>query len=293
MKYINKFKTTEELTHAIGGGGELSQLEHFVALTEDNKTVHLKPLPNILVITTNNSGTTIYKRTGKQNGKEKITLENGKNTFIDWNYGFYFESGMKQEQITSFDLSKYDTSKVTNMSIMFEDCSGLTSLDLSSFDTSNLIYMTYMFSNCSNLTSLDLSNFDTSKVTNMYGMFEDCSGLTELNISSFDTSNVTNMFSMFENCSGLTSLDLSSFNTSKVTNMYGMLNGCSGLTSLDLSNFDTTNVTNMTSMFAYCNSLTYIKCKQAFKEWCWTNQDEIQLPTAMRDGGGGKWEIVE
>lgn len=46
-------------------------------------------------------------------------------------------------------------------------------------------------------------------------------------------------------------------------------------------------------MFNNCSNLTHIKCKQSFKDWCWINQDEIELPTAMRNGGNGQWEIVE
>ena len=158
--------------------------------------------------------------------------------------------------LTNLNVSSFDTSKVTNMSSMFENCSGLTSLDLSNFDTSNVTYMRYMFQNCSGLTSLDLSNFNTSKVKNMSFMFYDCSGLTSLDVSGFNTSNVTDMRYMFQNCSGLTSLDVSGFNTSNVTNMDFMFQNCSGLTSLDASGFDTSNVTDMLYMFQNCSGLT-------------------------------------
>lgn len=40
MKYINKFKTTEEYNQAIGGG--LSQLEHYVAYDAQADKVYLK-----------------------------------------------------------------------------------------------------------------------------------------------------------------------------------------------------------------------------------------------------------
>ena len=49
------------------------------------------------------------------------------------------------------------------MIVMFNGCSRLTSLDVSKFDTSKVTDMGSMFSECSSLTSLDLSNFDTSK----------------------------------------------------------------------------------------------------------------------------------
>ena len=273
----------------------LKQLDNYVAFTEDNQMVHLKPLPlpNILVITTNNTGTTINKRTDNQDGKEKITLENGENTFTDWNYGFYFFYSMKQNQITSFDLSKYDTSNVTNMSYMFQKCSGLTSLDVSSFDTSKVTNMGYMFQTCSGLTSLDLSSFDTYMVKNMTYMFIDCSGLTSLNVSNFNTSKVTDMGGMFSGCTNLTALDLSSFTTSNVIYTPQMFDGCTSLTSLDLSNFDAPHAYNVRNMFQSCSALSHIKCKQAFKDWCWTNQDTIKLPTAMRNGGEGQWDIVD
>lgn len=67
MKYINKFNTISEYETAIGEGGSLSTLEHYVALTEDNQTIHLKPPFKGLIITTNDVGTTIYKRTDNQN----------------------------------------------------------------------------------------------------------------------------------------------------------------------------------------------------------------------------------
>ena len=158
------------------------------------------------------------------------------------------------------DLSSFNTSQVTDMSYMFGEpfygCSSLTNLDLSSFNTLNVTDMGYMFSVCSSLTSLNLSSFDTSNVTDMSAMFADCSSLTSLNLSNFNTSKVTNIGSMFYDCSSLTSLDLSSFNTSQVTTMSLMFKECSSLTSLNLSNFNTSNVTNMSSMFRDCSSLT-------------------------------------
>ena len=150
----------------------------------------------------------------------------------------------------------FNTSKVTNMSHMFFNCSSLTSLDLSSFNTSNVTDMSDMFDNCSSLTNLDLSSFNTSNVMDMSYMFDDCSSLTSLVLSSFDTSRVTAMRHMFGACLLLTSLDLSSFNTSNVTDMDLMFASCSSLTSLDLSNFNTSNVTDMNSMFKDCKSLT-------------------------------------
>ncbi len=158
-------------------------------------------------------------------------------------------------KLTTLDLSSFDTSKATDMGSMFFGCSKLTTLDLSNFDTSEVTDMVHMFNNCSKLTELNLSNFDTRKVTSMTKMFYECSALTELNLSNFDTSNVTKMYAMFSGCT-LTTLDLSGFDTNKVTNMSEMFYNCKALTTLDLSTFNTSNVTDMSGMFSGCDNLT-------------------------------------
>ena len=159
------------------------------------------------------------------------------------------------ELTTIEDLQNLNTSKVTDMSSMFEGCWSLTSLNVSNFNTSAVTNMRDMFGDCSSLTSLNVSNFNTSAVTNMRDMFAGCTSLTELNVSNFNTSAVTNMSRMFFRCFGLTSLNLSNFNTSKVTDMGRMFERCSGLTSLNLSNFNTSAVTDMSSMFEGCSGL--------------------------------------
>ena len=65
----------------------------------------------------------------------------------------------------------------SDSSYMFYYFNNLTSLDLSMFDTSNVTNMSSLFEGCRRLTSLDLSGFDTSKVINMNGMFESCESL--------------------------------------------------------------------------------------------------------------------
>ena len=153
-------------------------------------------------------------------------------------------------------IENLNTEKVTDMSNMFYECSGLTSLDVSGFKTDNVRDMNYMFYGCSSLTSLDVSGFKNDNVTNMFGMFHGCSGLTSLDVSGFKTDNVTDMSWMFDGCSSLTSLDVSGFKTDNVTDMSRMFYECSSLTSLDVSGFKTDNVTKMGRMFYKCSGLT-------------------------------------
>ena len=157
--------------------------------------------------------------------------------------------------LTTFDLSNFNTTKVTNMNNMFNSCNSLTTLDVSNWDTSNVTDMNNMFSWCDKLTTLDVSNWNTSNVTDMSYMFSGCSLIT-LDGSNWNTSNVTNMYYMFNGCNSLTTLDVSGFDTTKVTNMGSMFNCCSGLTTLNVSKWNTSNVTNMGYMFYGCNKLT-------------------------------------
>ena len=196
-------------------------------------------------------------------GTELVIAINGAGSIkcnADSSYMFsetdYFNRYAKVTTISGLEL--LDTSSVTDMYSMFQNCSKLTTLDLSSFDTSSVTSMSNMFYNCSSLTSLDLSSFNTSSVRIMYYMFYSCSSLASLDLSGFNTSSVLRMDYMFYRCSSLTSLDLSSFNTSSVTVMNYMFYTCSSLTSLDLSSFDTSSVINMGYMFYKCSALTTI-----------------------------------
>ena len=158
--------------------------------------------------------------------------------------------------LTLLNVTNFKTENVTNMGYMFSNCSGLTSLDVTNFKTDNVTDMSGMFLGCGGLTSLDVTNFKTDNVTNMYAMFAICSGLNSLDVTNFKTDNVTDMGNMFDSCRGLTSLDVTNFKTDNVTNMRYMFSGCSGLTSLDVTNFKTDNVTSMRGMFKLCGGLT-------------------------------------
>lgn len=75
-----------------------------------------------------------------------------------WFYDFY--------NATKANITKLDTSSLTNVRYMFWKCSSLTTVgDLSGWDVSNVTNMSYMFSG-SGFTSLDLSGWDVSNVWN-------------------------------------------------------------------------------------------------------------------------------
>ena len=280
MIYLRKFSNHRDYSDIMNNRGLQLELPN-VSYCEDVKDVHYLPYnlvrfyvgditettqQTVKIYTDSSNSIPIQVSKGnkwytyalpKDKGLYKIEGDSVKNVVVKANITTSGETIIPSSTVeASFKGSS--TSKVTNMSYMFNGCTTLTSLDVSSFDTSNVTDMNSMFVFCSSLTSLDVSNFNTSNVTDMNQMFGACDSLTSLTLSNFNTSKVTDMKNMFSGCERLTSLDVS-FNTSKVTNMSGMFSGCFVITSLTLSNFDTSNVTNMNSMFRGCHSLSTIR----------------------------------
>ena len=103
-------------------------------------------------------------------------------------------------------ISKWNTSKVTNMNEMFAQCSSLKSLpDISKWDTSNIMYMGGCFSDLSSLIPLSNNEIEEYNKNNKeyieIGIFDECNSLSSLpDISKWNTSNVTNMYNMFDDC---------------------------------------------------------------------------------------------
>ena len=155
-----------------------------------------------------------------------------------------------------FDTS-FANARPTSCYYWFYECKNLANIEgIENLNTEKVTNMELMFANCSTLTSLDVTKFNTANVTTLMSMFSDCSSLKSLDVTNFDTRNVTNMFYMFNNCSGLTSLDVTKFNTAKVTDMSQMFNECSALTTIYASDeFVTTNVETGSNMFFNCIKL--------------------------------------
>ena len=65
---------------------------------------------------------------------------------------------------------------------MFNSCHNITELDLRNFDTSHVTRMYYMFNECEKLREIkiDSQKFKTSEVNSMSGMFQFCIDLKSL-----------------------------------------------------------------------------------------------------------------
>lgn len=140
-----------------------------------------------------------------------------------WFYYFY--------EIEYMDISKLDTSKVTDMSFAFYMLGllsppSMTLVGIDTLNTSNVTNMEEMFAYAARNASkfvVDLSAWDVSKVTNMYRMFNYAGYSTTTfglgDLSGWNTSNVTDMYEMFCNTGYNANwfLDCSKWNVSKVT----------------------------------------------------------------------------
>ena len=194
--------------------------------------------------------------------EDKIT-----NEFNDTNCELYinneprnFSNFFKPTEEGEYEITIIFNKVIENCSCMFNKCYNITSIDLSLFDSSNVIDMSHMFSECYNLKELNLNNLNTINVKYMNHMFNKCSELDTIILpESFNTENVENMSFMFHLCQNICGLNFpSNFKTCNVTNMKGMFKKCYLLLQLDLSKFNTEKVTDMSYMFDQCNKLEEI-----------------------------------
>ena len=96
-----------------------------------------------------------------------------------------------------YDLNFIDTSKITNMSWLFEYIS--CNFDISNWDVSNVTNASSMFYCCWNF-DCDLSNWNVSNVTDMYSMFTACENFKGKGLENWDVSKVKDMNYMFNGC---------------------------------------------------------------------------------------------
>ncbi len=93
------------------------------------------------------------------------------------------------QSVTGMEYLK--TSEVTNMSDMFNNCTGLTSLDLSGFNTANVTDMFRMFYNCYNLRTIYVGRgWNTTAVTSSINMFNNCTSLVGGQGTTYDANHV-------------------------------------------------------------------------------------------------------
>ena len=291
--------------YKISKGGYETITKSQVVNSDVTVTETMNPTYYILVDNSSNYDTFIIKYlNGDRNLTEKINIPSkSMNYKVDGlMYGFTIwdnDEGMATS-VDKIDASNLNTSGMTNVSFFTaggSTCDNLKIINVSNWDVSNVTDMNSCFDACSQVTNIiGISDWDVSNVIDMRGMFSDCSKLTSLDLSKWNVSNVTNIELMFRYCQSLKTLNLSNFDISKITSISETFQ-CNNLEFLDISTWgEPVNLTGSMSAYMAFNvpSNIHIKCKQAFKNWC-LSQDYEHLEWRFIGGdiNSINWEIVD
>ncbi len=163
----------------------------------------------------------------------------------------YLFSGLKNITAHPIVGANFQTGALKNMKGMYRNYSNnLTTIDLSTYDTTNVTDMSELFYENPQLTSVNINGFVTDKVTTFSHMFDGCSGIRTIpEVATFNTGSATDMSYMFRGMN-LDSLDLSGFNTEQVRSIANMFAGTTMGQDLDFSSFNTPALTNVGTAFA-------------------------------------------
>ena len=148
-----KFKIYEEKKER-NKGGDIEVIKYI------NGKIRVKKIK----LGTNTHKWALFEIKYKEEGKEEKTvylycsdIESTENdSFI---YGIFED----KNDILNISVLACDTSKVTDMSSMFFNCSSLETLDLFNFNTSKVTDMSYMFNNCNKLNKVIVSKDENTK----------------------------------------------------------------------------------------------------------------------------------
>ena len=163
---------------------------------------------------------------------------------------FAFGTDPNGVAVSTYDLSTWDTSVVTNMESMFEYAYDAFNQDIGDWDTSNVTKMDRMFQSAVSFNQ-DIGDWDTSKVTDMSYMFQTATSFNQ-DIGDWNTGDVTNMREMFRRAYDFNQ-DIGDWDTSNVTKMERMFRNAESFNQ-DVGDWDTGNVTYMYAMFHHAES---------------------------------------
>lgn len=159
-----------------------------------------------------------------------------------------------------------DTSRVTDMSSMFEGRTKLDSVELAGYRTGQVTSFSKMFKNCVALQTVDLGTFTLDRAPSLASMFEGCTSLETVYNCNFNTQYVPSFEAMFKKCAALKNINLAAFNTSAATSLAYMFDGCSSLTSGVLGTLRTDSATTLAYMFRNCENLIEVNFSEANTE---------------------------
>jgi len=241
---------------------------------------------------------------GYREANYQITIEEVKNAPITI-------ERLKEMIMNDEDLTKVNTSEITDMSYMFSNEKEFNQ-DISGWDVSNVTNMEGMFykaykfnqpigkwdvSNVTNMADMfhdarefnqPIGNWNVSKVTTMKSMFTaNASTIFNQPIGNWDVSNVRDMSMMFYSSSQFNQ-PLESWNVSNVNTMQQMFNAAYSFNQ-PIANWDVSNVTNMRDMFSKAN-----KFNQPVEKWNVSNvtdMDYMFYSSNLKNNDLSKWNV--
>ncbi len=172
---------------------------------------------------------------------------------------------------TSFDVdvSTWDVSAVTTMSIMFSRATGFSG-DVSEWDVSKVKFMGMMFQLASTFNG-DVRLWDVSLVGDMEAMFKGARAFNQ-DLSRWEVGNVTNMTGMFEGAVSF-ECDLGNWDVSKVKTMEKMFSGATRFKGKGVEKWKPAEGVDVTGMFAHAPSV-----QEPAKQWA----SNLQVPAYGR-----------
>ena len=200
----------------------------------------------------------------------------------------YFDKMFSNCQSLAFlDVNNWDMISGCSLNSMFS-YSGITDIDLSKWDTSNISNLSNLFFNCTKLKQIDLHTWNTKSVSTCYWLFRGCSSLEFINIDGWNTCNVYDMDRMFGECPKLITIKgLNKLNIRNVQFTRLMFISDQSLTTLDLSSFDTQNCIDTSQMFRGCYNLKSIYVSDTFVMTKVSNSTQMFLDCISLIGGAG------
>lgn len=200
----------------------------------------------------------------------------------------YFDKMFSNCQSLAFlDVNNWDMISGYSLNNMFA-YSGITDIDLSKWNTSNITNLSNLFFECTRLKQIDLHTWNTESVSTCYWLFRGCSSLEFINIDGWNTCNVYDMDRMFGECPKLIAIKgLNKLNTTNVQFTRLMFIGDRSLTTLDLSSFDTQNCIDTSQMFRGCYNLKSIYVSDTFVMTKVSNSTQMFLDCTSLIGGSG------
>ena len=172
-------------------------------------------------------------------------------------YNGSYSQGFYEKTTFNADISKWNTSSVTDMMYMFAYASAFNQ-DIGSLNTEQVTNMQFMFHSAAAFNQ-DIGKWDTSQVTNINGMFFDAVSFNQ-DIGSWDMSTLLDMSGVFNGAYNFNQ-PIGNWDTSQVTSMVGAFVEATSFNQ-PIGSWDTSQVTVMSDMFFYASAFN-----QAIGSW--------------------------